>query len=355
MKAPRIAGVDLAYAISVCVVICFSLSAGFSGREASLSGVSFDLLTDTFAALFIFLNGITATLMMRRGNSSRRKMRRYLVRQGILFLILGFISSFFWPIQMLSLLGVLFLTAPILTQLTGSILRVLYVVDVVSAILFFSFGDAGGVSTAPAFAVNEEFVLGYSSYFLVSGYFSLLPWAVFFISGVLFGRLDFLNPKIKRTSGFLSWVAIIVGSILQIFGGSLFTTVAETKSLLIFPFIFTPEFNIISFILIATGLSIILLNACIQWSEKKKGANARLLLQRMGSIKHSLYVNHLIYGIVLILVFGSRGIHDLGVMLALVGFFMGASVAFTWLWKKQFNLGPVEWVLKLLSGSNEKT
>jgi uncharacterized protein len=355
MKAPRIASIDLAYAISVCVVICFSLSAGLTSRESTLSVVSYDLISDTFAALFLFLNGITASLMMRRGISSRRKAKAYLVRKGILFVIIGMATSILWPTQILVTLGLLFLAAPMLTQLTGSILRALYVVAIPASVLLFSFGATEGAAVLGTFSTSADFISNFVDYTIVSGYFSLLPWAVFFLSGVLFGRLDFLNPKIRRSSGFYSWIAIGAGSILQIFGGALFVSKSQAKSDLVFPFFQSPEFNLISFILIATGLSIVILNLCAKWGESKLGVKPRMFLQRMGSMKHLLYINHLVYGLVFILIFGQHRVHTIGRELCLIVFFVGVSIVFTWLWKKQFTLGPVEWVLKMLSGSNEKT
>jgi len=353
MKVPRIAGIDLVYAISVCVVICFSLSVGLTGRESTLSVVSFDLIADAFAALFLFLNGIMASLMMCRGNTSKRKVRAYIIRKGLFFIAIGVLASFFWPIQILITLGCLFLIAPVLTQFASSIIRALYVIGVVAVILLFSFGDVRGVGEVPAFAISSNFIADYFCYVVVSGYFSLLPWSIFFIAGLLFGRLDFLHPKIKRIASFCSWIGVGVGSIIQIFGGTLFSSASSDKSELIFPFFKSPEFNIISFILISTGLSIILINFCLTLGEKKTWV--KILLQRMGSFKHTLYINHLIYGLVLLLIFGQKGLHSVSTLVAIIGFYLGVSIVFTWIWKKQFTLGPVEWVLKMLSRSNEKT
>lgn len=355
MKEPRIAGIDLAYAISVFGVIFFSLSVGLTSCESTLSVVSYDLISDTFAALFLFLNGIMASLMMHCGISSRRKAKTCLIHKGILFIILGLAASILWPTQILVTIGLLLLISPLLTQVTGSILRALYVVTITASILLFSFGATDGATVVGPFSLSSAFISHYADYTLVSGYYSLLPWAVFFLSGVLFGRLDFLNPKIRRSSGFFSWIVIGAGSIVQILGGALFISKSHSKSDLVFPFFYSPEFNIISFILIATGLSILTLNLCVKMGETKRRSEPRFFLQKMGSIKHFLYISHIVYGLVFILIFGQNQVDTIGQELCLIAFFIGVSIVFTWLWKKQFTLGPIEWVLKILSGSNEKT
>ena len=353
MKALRIAGIDIVYAISICVVVCFSLSVGLTGRESTLPAVSFDLIADTFTVLFLFLNGIMASLIMYRENSSRYKVRVYMVRKGLFFIAIGVLVSFLWPIQILITLGCLFLITPLLTQLSSPILRVLYIISVTAIVLLFSIGDVRGVSQAPTFEISVNFIVNYLSYITVSGYFSLLPWTIFFIGGLLFGRHDFLHPKVKRTASFCGWAAIGIGSIIQILGGALFSSTSLSKSALIFPFFNSPKFNVVSFILISTGLSVIIINVFLTRGEKKTWIET--MLQQLGSFKYTLYVNHIIYGLILILLFGRGGINSVSVVAAIIGFYFAVSIVFTFFWKKQFTLGPVEWVLKMLARSNENT
>ena len=355
MKVPRIAGVDLAYAISVCVVVAFCLSVGLSKGTSSLSPVVFNPWVDAFIGMFFFLNGITTTLMLSSKRQRTSKVHRYFVRKGIVFFTIGALASLFWPVNFLMTLGLLFALSPIFLQLNSGIVRFLFIlvfaICVMSALCAASSLAAGTIGREGFDTVFVDLV---DSLF-VSGYDRIAPWSLFFLTGVLHGRSDILNRKKQRRSTLIGVVAIVIGSLVQVFGGTFFTSPVSHDNELIFPFFPSPDFSIIAFLLFGLGICIVLLNLClkIMTTQRKKGLLT--FLQRFGALKHTFFLNHILFGGLLCAIFQATGFQNVWIISCAIILYLSVYFAFVGMWKKPFTLGPVEWVLQQLAGINENS
>jgi uncharacterized protein len=355
MKASRIAGLDLAYAVCICFIVIFSLSAGFQANLGVSYGVVYNPVIDTFAGVYLFLNGATAALMLKAAPNRSKRLRGYLVRKGAILTVIGIPLSILWPTNFLITLGILFLFSPLLIQLSSTILRFIVIGILSYAVLHYLFLES--LLNSVNSNIQPRFWTWFQdslAFILTNGYYAILHWGAFFIAGILFVRMDFLNSRRATTNYAIGVMAVLLGGLVQFMTANYSFETFALKPIKTFPYLFSTHFSLPAFLITALGISVILVNWCVKLCKTYRRSKVLALAQKMGSIKHTVYINHIVIAIILSHLIDhsilTKPLMNLGLSLA----YISISLIFTALWKKQFNLGPVEWVFHRLSGTNEK-
>jgi len=347
-NSSRLLGIDVAYTIAIvgCVVSAFYFT--MSERLLTLDRAKYHYFFDFFPALFFFLNGFTVTLTMRDRRISSRKLLSYLSKRGAVLMLFGAITLYMWPMNIFFASGFMFVIAPYTAQWNSNLIRIIALLAVILAISLFYLGvPAHATYVLPDLSRGE--MLGISGFILFNGYFSPLPWLIFFFMGLLYGREEIRPRGILPPSSLLGIVLIIAAFFIQRFTKKIITNTSPDAALINFRMLLP------AFVFYATGMAVILMNAVIFIFRKSKTEVIIRFVQTISSSKYSALLFQMLIGILTIAasnvqIFSKRFVLPLYVMAASI-----LTFALVFIWRKKVNtVGPMEWVIKRISGSSKK-
>jgi hypothetical protein len=196
-------------------------------------------------------------------------------------------------------------------------------------------------------------IIDLTGFLFFNGYFSIIPWFAFFISGILFGRSEIRVRGWLPPSSILAVALIALGVVLQIMLGKLDTSFLELtrfdNPILNFKLLLP------AFVLVAIGLIIILINFGNYFLREFELKFVIKIITVLASMKYSvLMFQLLISSLIIILTPGAFFTNKM----ILVGFSVFAGLFTLYLpfiWNRKIsNKGPLEWIFKRVSGSAKK-
>ncbi len=348
----RLIGIDFAYAFALlgCVVFAFSFTIG-DKIQSALSHSRFFAILDIFPALFFYLNGLTVTLTMRDRKVSNRKLLSYLGKRGSVLLLVGLAFCLLWPMNMFIATGLFYIAGPFVAQWNNVLLRVItLLVVVLGVMLLYMEIPTSNIYDLPKLHNGE--MLGLSGFALFNGYFSVLPWFAFFCAGLLHGRID-LRPKgWLPPSSFIGVALMAVSVIIQYYA----KRIDYEGLLLVRSDFFLLNIHLLypAFCCFALGFCILATNGFIYFFRKFSYQKILRIVQTISGMKYSVIFFHMVIGIIT-LVASNRPFFQKKIVLIL--YLVGATFAtfyITILWRKKVSdKGPMEWLIKKISGSTK--
>ena len=349
----RLIGIDVTYAIALvgCVMYGFSYTIG-DLVQSSLTHTKFNVFFDIFPALFFFLNGFTVTLTMRDRRVSSRKLLSYSGKRGSLVLIVGLLFCAFWPMNIFVASGMMFLITPFVAQWNNVLIRVITLLTVVLGIsLLFLDVPAHTTYTLPSLGGGE--IYNGLGFLFFNGYYSLLPWIVFFFAGLVFGRTE-IRPRGWLPPSSMVGLALIAFSFLV----NRYAKILDTDVLLLRRsdlFFMNVRLLFPAFCLYGMGVSIVLVNTCVFVFRKMEAPRLIKFIQTISSMKYSVVFFHMLIGTITLAL---ANVEFFSKRLALILYVVLATMLtlyLPFLWKKRVtDQGPMEFIMKRISGSAKK-
>lgn len=226
MRVPRIAGVDLSWAVAVIFVLPAAAFIHFSTTNDGFDAYNFELLTDFFFALLFFSHGVSAGTLISAVSSNER-VNRYLMMQGVVYLTLGLVLDYFFSVNFLMILGAYYITARVAVYLDNQIVRFMIVILVVTGIFLYAFGQSDLlIESGGTLAMVDRVLLH-----LAEHHFNIVYWLPIFLSGVLFSRADFQSGRRHREIRLMAFMLIFFGFVLHVLGLRLFHSNTEFASI----------------------------------------------------------------------------------------------------------------------------
>lgn len=349
----RLIGIDVAYTAALigCVVYGFTFTIG-DLVLSTLSHTRFGVILDCFPAVFFFLNGFTITLTMRDRRISNRKLLSYSGKRGSVLLFAGLIFCAIWPMNMLLASGLMFMITPFVAQWNNILIRVIMLLTVVFGIaMLYLDVPTHAAYTWPSLEGGE--IYNGLGFLLFNGYYSPLPWMVFFFAGLIFGRSE-VRPKGWLPPSSILGVAMIISS----FWVNKFAKTLDTDALLLRRFdigIFNIRLLFPAFCVYAIGVCLLVVNSFIFFFRHLSHAGSLKFVQTISSMKYSVVLFYTIIGSVTLL---ATNIEFFNSRVALMIYMIVATVLTFYLpfiWRKKISeKGPMEYVIKRISGSAKK-
>jgi positive regulator of sigma E activity len=349
----RLIGIDVSYVIALIGSVLYGYTYTIGDLvQNSLTHTKFNLFFDVFPALFFFLNGFTVTLTMRDRRISNRKLLSYSGKRGSVLLITGLLFCGVWPMNIFVASGMMFLVIPFVAQWNNILIRIITLLTVVFGItLLFLDVPAHTTYTLPSLGGGE--IYNGLGFLFFNGYYSLLPWVVFFLAGLIFGRTD-VRPK-----GWLPPSSIIA---LLLIGGAWlvnrYAKVLDTDALLLRRsdlFFMNIRLLFPAFCLYGIGMSIFILNAAIFFFRKLNAPGLLKFVQTISSMKYSVVLFYTLIGVITLT---ATNVEFFSKRLALILYVVLATVLtfyLPFLWRKKVTeQGPMEYIVKRISGSAKK-
>ena len=353
MKKPRIPGIDLAYFVSLTILIFYGSALILSGKWTDVDMASYDIFRDTGGALFFFLAGLTIANTAASSVTSTAKYKNFLAKKGSLLFLIGIFLSPGWPMNVLVSLGIFYALTSFIIDQNKRTLWTLVIGSALGSVAFFYFLFPV-LPKEPVRAVldvsSDGFLINIVSYLVHQGYYAIIPWATVFLSGYLFG----VNKKVKERN---ERKTLLLG--LSLIGGAIALHLATMNWLPVVgylqgntkgKFLNFITINQPAFFLFAAGISIVILMLCIQVSSRFRGKKWLYRLQTMGGMKHSSFAIYALIGYAFDTYFSANTFFAFH--WKMIGFVTILYLVY-WLtnfWRRKVNkLGPIEYVFNNLN------
>jgi len=349
----RLLGIDFAYVFSILGIIIYSYSFTIGGHVLSgLSHYSYYLFLDVFPAVFFFLNGLTVTLTMRDRRVSSRKLLSYMGKRGSVLFLIGLATCAIWPMNIFIPCGIMYVCAPYMAQWNTQILRVLIVILLILSISLL-YLDVPTYVEYNMLTLQGGGFIDLGGFIFFNGYFSILPWFIFFIAGLLHGRVDLRPRGWLPPSSLLGLVLIGLTYFAHVYSKKLDVD-GETFQK-IGPFLVNTKTYLPAFVCFAIGSCIVGINFFIFIFRKFQSRKILRIVQTLAAMKYSIIFFHILIGIITLSASNEQFFSKRIVIIVYVIFATWAATWLTLMWRKKVNeLGPMEWLIKRISGSSKR-
>lgn len=354
----RITGFDLARALAVfgMVLVNFKLVMEAKTGNPILLGLA-AMFEGRAAALFVVLAGVGIALLSRRALGSKvardiDDCRHQIIRRGILLIVIGLLYTPIWPADILHFYGCYFLLASLVFTFNDRRLLLGAGAIVLAFPLMMSIFDySRGWNWETLDYLDLWTWQGMIRHLLFNGFHPVFPWAAFLILGIWLGRQN-LADRMRRRQLFLRFISIWIclELLFKLFNWmeisfQVFELTAEDRDALLSTAAMPP---LPQYIVAAGSLAVAIIIACVHCAERFRDAAPVQWLVQTGQLSLSLYVAHVIIGMGTLEELGMLGGQSIGhALLAAALFFLGG-VAFSVLWLRKFQTGPLEALFRLI-------
>jgi uncharacterized membrane protein len=227
--SPRLVSIDMMRGLVMVLMALdhtrdYFSNAMFSPTDLSQTNAAYFLtrwITHLCAPTFVFLAGVSAYLSTTRWNFSTKQLSGYLVRRGVVLIILELtlvrfgwtfnwdyryaIAQVIWALgwSMIALAGLIHLPRSIMAAFA---LALIAGHDIFDAIQPERFGTLGLLWTVLHVPGNIEYLSGYSLFVL----YPLIPWVAVMVAGYWVGPLFLQSVEIRQTRFVLIGITAIM-------------------------------------------------------------------------------------------------------------------------------------------------
>jgi hypothetical protein len=347
-----ILGIDFCYAVAVIGTMMAGTLIIIGTKTGLLSHIHYNLFLDFFPSLFFFLNGTTLSLSMRDKRISNRRLLSYMSKRGLFLMGLGTLFITSWPMNLFFACGTFFLIAPLFAGWSNLILRMLIVLFSLFAVVLIN----SDVKTFPEFGKLELQGAGLSdmaAFVFFNGYYSLLPWGLFFIAGVLYGRGEMKPRGILPPISLIAIAGIVASFFVQKYSLELYNESNPDSVSSVWPL--SMKFLLPAFILFVISSLVLFTNTSIYLLRKGLPDSFSRFIRLIAGSKYSIYMFQLVVGFVLVKTFNLNEFRDRSLLLFFAIVTVISSIVIVAFWKKKLDdMAPIERLMKRISGSAKK-
>ena len=331
MKIPRIHGVDLGYGILLMIVVALGTATAQLLPLADHLKDQFNLFFDGGVAALLFLN---AFLMSKKALMQRDvKVISAIRKQSCILIIVGFTLNFFHPCTPILLLGMSMLIGSFLARLNTQFIALSFITCVILS-LYLVIGQNMGHVT------DSNFLIGGIKNALYKGYFGFIQWYPFYALGMIASR--FTLTSVRAPSVLFGTIFVAIGLFIDTKYQLSLTLSSSVEEVLLRPSktIFYP-----GFVFFGAGVGLIF---CGIFTSAKTPVYL-IPIGCLGTMRYSILI---LAGIVqVITTFIWPRIHiDTFIVYNIV--LWSILIPACLFWKKQFSLGPVERVFRIIFQSS---
>ncbi|MES2764008.1 MAG: DUF418 domain-containing protein [Bacteroidota bacterium] len=360
MTKQRIIGFDLAraYALLGMFIVNFNYCFGSVFPTTEPVGRFLNLFTGNSTAIFIILAGMGMSLMIHKKEvnvETKKTLRSIILKRSWFLLALGLLLFTWWPGDILHFYGsymhiaafLLFVPKHNYLWIAGGVIVIyhllLFVIPVETSWNMMTFEYANFWS--PTGFIRNTFYNGWNSVF---------PWFAYFLLGMWLGKLDWQNRSIRRNVFLTGFIFFMIFQGIRLIA---------TKYLLdsIFHNYIVSEYfpPYLPFIVITACFGLMVISICMLIGEKCSANMLVSSLVKTGQMTLSHYVIHLTLGMIILAAL--TGKHYTGfledeiptsplyILIYAISFFI-ASILFSSVWAKKFKNGPLETLMRKISG-----
>lgn len=357
----RVVGFDIAraYAIFGMYIVNFNFCFGSVFQTREPVGRFLNLFVGNSTAIFIILAGMGVAFMSNRieySSIEKKKLKTVILKRSWFLFALGLALFSWWPGDILHFYGGYMHLAAFLLFVP----KKYYILTAIAAILIFH-----ALLFIIPIETSWDFTLyKYSDFWTINGFLrntlyngwnAIFPWFAYFALGMWLGRIDWKVKKIRRSLFLIGLTCFIIFQGLRLLAKESYFSQDFSEYLLSEYF---PAY--LPFMIITASFAIMIICVCMYIGEKFSGNLIIKTLAKTGQMTLSLYVFHLTLGMLILskitgkeysgFVPDQEPTAPIYILLFATVFF-SISVALCVVWKKFFQNGPIETLMRKVSAS----
>ncbi len=355
----RIIGFDLAraYAIFGMFIVNFNFCFGSFGDNSDL-GKFLNLFVGNSTAIFIILAGMGLSLMSNQNKydtEEKSKLKSIILKRSWFLFALGLLLYSWWPGDILHFYGGYMHIAAFLLFVP----KKYYLWTAAFTILIFHLLLLMiPINTSWDFQTYKyaDFwtPIGFLRNTIYNGWNSIFPWLSYFMLGMFLGRLNWQNGSTKKNTFFIGFVVFILFQGVRYFARQNIFDAFWTNYVMSEYF---PAY--LPFILITTGFALMVISVCMVIAERFSTSKIINSLVKTGQMALSFYVLHVTVGMIIFSKLSNKvytgyltqqiPIEPIYILTFAILFYV-LCVVFSILWTKKYRSGPLETVMRKISG-----
>lgn len=355
----RIIGLDIARAFAIVGMVIVNFKITMSAEEDGAQWLrTFAALFDgRAAATFVVLAGIGASLGSRRARegrdaSERRAAQITLAKRALLLFVLGWAFFPVWPADILHFYGLyLAIGAAVLFAPDRRLLALSAAAVGVALVFIVSFDpfknwnlddySYEGITSPSGFVRNLFF----------DGFHPVFPWVAFYLFGMWLGRTDLRDPTWRSTlvKGAIAVVAVTEAAAWIVLGpkGSSLDDLDNESWRWLFSVEPIPPLPL--YLAAGAGTAVLVILGSIWLGERLPSAVSEPLVST-GQLALTIYLAHVFVGMGILEAMGRLENESLAWAVGTSIVFSVIAIAFSWLWRRRYDRGPLEWVMRRVAG-----
>lgn len=357
--AGRIVGLDIARAFAIVgmVIVNFKVTMSAENDGPQWLRTIAALFDGRAAATFVVLAGIGASLGSRRARNSgdpaqQRAAQLTLAKRALFLFVLGWAFFPIWPADILHYYGVyLAIGAILLFSSNRSLLTAAGASIVVAVIFVLSFDPFANWNLDDYSYEGLVTPSGFFRNLLFDGFHPVFPWIAFYLFGMWLGRTDLRDSTWRRTLAVRAAIVVVMAEaaawiVLGPKGSSLDELDEESWRWL---FTVEPIPPLPLYLAAGAGTAVLVILGSI-WIGERLSERAAEPLVSTGQLALTIYLAHVFVGMGILEAMGRLEEQTLGWAITTSLLFSLAIIPFCVLWRRRFDRGPLEWVMRRVAG-----
>ena len=350
-KPTRIIGFDAARALAIfgMILVNFKVAMGAEGTGPAWLQSAMGLLDGRAAATFVILAGVGLSLLSKKGRITGdavrlRHDRNTMLKRALFLFIVGLAFIPIWPADILHFYGVYIAIAAFFLAASDLKLWLSAAAATIGfVVLLFIFDYEAGWNFATLEYTDFWTMKGMIRHLFFNGFHPVIPWVAFVFVGMWLGRQDMGNVHLRRRILVISFaiaatveaVSLALTAVFPNELGELFDTAP------------LPPMPLYIIAGAATAIVIIMLSleATLRWPD---AAWVQPIIHT-GQLALTLYVAHVVVGMGILEANGRLEDQTLSFAVVTGTVFFALCILFAHLWRKRFQRGPLEWVMRKLT------
>jgi uncharacterized membrane protein YeiB len=355
----RILGFDFARGLAIMGMVFVNFKIVMSNQTSGWLYEMMEIFSGKAAALFVVLAGVGMTLMY---NSAKRKndalkvkqVKTGLLKRAAFLFVVGLSYYFIWPADILHFYG-LYLTIGVI--FLGVNRRWLIIVSLLLiggyTFLFPAINYEKGWNWTTLEYTDFFTIHGFFRNLFINGFHPVIPWVAFLLTGLWIGRINFRDKKVRKKVLLISIAIFITFKGISMVLVNILSTLSPSDITEIeYAFGTTPMPPLFFYMITASSLSVFIITLSIYITEKFSNT---LIIKQMvsaGQLALSNYFFHVIIGMLGVQLFFGKleQAFSIEFTLAYACVFNILSVVFSYFWRKRFERGPLEFVMRKITG-----
>jgi uncharacterized protein len=366
-EASRVLGFDVARALACAGMMTVNFKIVLAGVAPAMGEASPEWLAriegafeGRASATFVVLAGAGLSLMSRRARESGDRAllasnRRTLLGRALFLFVAGLLYYPLWPGDILHYYGVYIALGALLLG-AGSVwlwsaaagaalawLAMLGALDYEAGWNWTTF-EYSGFWTPAGFARNLFF----------NGFHPVFPWVAFLFAGMWLGRQKLAESPRRRRSVLMASVALVAlieglsSALVGHFLAHPSVELSAEDAQALFGTASMPPTPLYLLAAGATAFAVVCL--AIEAGQRFPKAFWVKPLAATGQLALTLYVAHVVIGMGVLVPFGELKDYSVAFALGWAASFCGLSILFATIWRKRFERGPLEWLMRRVAG-----
>jgi uncharacterized membrane protein YeiB len=355
----RIMGFDFARGLAIIGMIFVNFKVVMSNETSGWLYNIMETISGKAVALFVVLAGVGMTLMYngakRRNESLKiKQVKISLLKRAIFLFVVGLSYYFIWPADILHFYGVYLTIGVILLGVRRRWLILLSLIIIIGySFILFIFDYEKGWDWVIVEYTDFFTLTGFFRNLLLNGFHPVIPWVAFLLTGIWIGRINFRDLKVRRRvlTASIGVYALCKGISMILVHVFTFLSPSEEEEIQ-YVFGTTPMPPLFFYMITAASLAVFIITLSVYVTEKFQDTLLIKQLVSTGQLAFSIYVFHVVIGMLGIqLVFGEiEHVFSIEFVVAYACVFSFLSVVFSHYWRRRFDRGPLEFLMRKITG-----